>query len=195
MENNKFCGVDFGAKLAGTTAIAFADSEGKICVEFSKKGQDADTWLLGKIQSAQFANVFIDAPLSLPGIYRALPNCSDYFYRKCDRDLQAMSPMFLGGLTARAMRLQKQLHDLQIECKETYPAYIATQLGLKELGYKKDKAALNICLETVEKNYNFKTKGIENWHCFDALLAYIGGIHFQSGKGKKFGDAEGIVYV
>ena len=101
-------GVDYGSKMAGTTVVAVA-RERQIDLLQSGRKQDADAWLLETAVAQQPDHIFLDAPLSLPGVYRHLPGRSDYFYREADRELQAMSPMFLGGLTARAMQLHERL--------------------------------------------------------------------------------------
>jgi uncharacterized protein len=177
-------GIDFGAKTAGTTVIAWLEAE-SICFAASKKNADADECVLATLRSIAASNqahrarlvslassadsassasyvssapahelcVCIDAPLSLPGVFTGLAGCDDYFYRASDRALRAMSPMFLGGLTARAMRLanhsasrlarraaqreheQNDEHG-HIHFYETYPAEAARRLALKEVGYK-----------------------------------------------------------
>ena len=99
-------GVDFGSKLSGQTVVAILDND-IIQVQRSEKGKDADDFLLGVLEATKITLVGIDAPLSLPGLY--LGNGSDYFFREADRDLGAMSPMFLGGLTARAIRIRDKL--------------------------------------------------------------------------------------
>ncbi|MBK8669277.1 MAG: hypothetical protein IPN89_07345 [Saprospiraceae bacterium] len=38
-------GVDFGSKLAGTTAIAYLEN-GMYCIHQSQKGQNTDEWIL-----------------------------------------------------------------------------------------------------------------------------------------------------
>ena len=97
-------GIDYGAKLAGTTAICFEQS-GQLKIWQSEKKKDADKFVQESIKQLQPTTVFIDAPLSLPLAY--FGEGENYFYRECDKILKGMSPMFLGGLTARAMRLAK----------------------------------------------------------------------------------------
>jgi uncharacterized protein len=43
----------------------------------------------------QPARIFMDAPLSLPQVFFG-PSGNEFFYRRCGRELKAMSPMFLG---------------------------------------------------------------------------------------------------
>src|SRR5215212_2962102 len=100
-------GVDYGSKLAGTTAIAVLEGN-TITVHQSLKKQDADLFLTGLLKKYRPSVVGFDAPLSLPGVYRGMKDKNDYFYRTADRELTCMSPMFLGGLTARAIKLTTQ---------------------------------------------------------------------------------------
>ncbi len=98
-------GIDYGAKLAGTTAISFVENNQIKTVQSVRK-QNADTFCLDWISRLKPDFIMIDAPLSLPLAY--FGKGDDYFYRQADRELKAMSPLFLGGLTARAMRLANQ---------------------------------------------------------------------------------------
>ena len=123
-------GIDYGAKMAGTTVIAHLHDE-QLTLTQSVKKQDADKFVLEKVAAIQPTHLFLDAPLSLPGVYRSLPDCDSFFYRKSDQAVQAMSPMFLGGLTARAMQLAHQLQNQGLEIIEIYPAKLAERLGLK----------------------------------------------------------------
>ena len=114
--NVKWIGIDYGAKLSGNTAVVWEEKGGLFCTQ-SAKGKDTDKWLGELIYSLQPEDIFIDAPLSLPAVYSH--SGSDYFYRRCDRECKAMSPMFIGGLTARAMRLKDTLSEFNWH--ETYP--------------------------------------------------------------------------
>jgi len=115
-------GLDFGASLSGNTALAYY-KEGRVWVERAVKGQPADPWLLSCLEANRPAVLAIDAPLSLPGAYfgRGL----DFHFRRSDRLLGAMSPMFLGGLTARAIALQQATRHLATRWVETYPSQVA----------------------------------------------------------------------
>jgi predicted nuclease with RNAse H fold len=104
----KIVGIDYGAKLAGTTVAAWNEN-GSLHWKCSGKKQDADKWLEEKLLQLRPDLIFMDAPLSLPGVYSG--QGTDYFYREGDRALGAMSPMFLGGLTARAMQLKANLTE------------------------------------------------------------------------------------
>jgi hypothetical protein len=104
-------GIDYGSRSSGNTIMAWSLAGGNVSFFRPEKGLDADVAVFRVLTEMRPATVGIDAPLSLPGRYRDLPGCSDYFYRHCDRELKAMSPMFLGGLTARAMRLSDQMRE------------------------------------------------------------------------------------
>jgi predicted nuclease with RNAse H fold len=126
------CGIDYGSKLAGTTAVAWLDTVTQaIAITCSLKGKDADVFLYDCLVKLNPACVFIDAPLSLPGVYSLGGAYTDHFFRQADKQLQAMSPMFLGGLTARAIKLKKELNAISVPVFETYPAAQAIRLGLK----------------------------------------------------------------
>lgn len=184
-------GVDYGSKQAGTTVMAFA-KKGSIHFYQSEKKADADAALRRWLQEQQPAQVFIDAPLSLPMVYRSADTAADYFYRRADRELKAMSPMFLGGLTARAMRLAAGMqNDLPLVFRETYPGYLAKVLGLPKVEYKKQKVHLASLTTTLLERYELDVENIpENWHQFDALLAYISGLRYQAGQHQTFGEPE-----
>lgn len=194
------CGIDYGSKLAGTTVLASGDTATGI-VSFcqSKTRQDADIFLLHCIQTLPLpvGIVCVDAPLSLPGVYRQLPGYDDYFYRTADRKLQAMSPMFLGGLTARAMRFSKLLEAECIEVRETYPAAQARRLQLFELGYKQARENIAGVLERIQVLFPEWKLGqpATNWHQVDALLAMIGAYRFVQKVSECAGDEpEGVIH-
>ena len=189
-------GIDYGSKLAGTTVICFVENE-QLKLKQSQKKQDADQFLLSEITFLNPEFIFLDAPLSLPGVYRNLEGYSDYFYRQSDKDLKAMSPMFLGGLTARAMRLQAQLKEKNYSVFETYPGYLAQMLSLKEIGYKKEKENIPLVLEQFSNQLPYNLAEIpKNWHQFDAILAFYSGYRYLAGKSESYGRIEeGVIIV
>jgi predicted nuclease with RNAse H fold len=185
----KIAGIDYGSKLAGTTAIAFPLA-GSIRVVKSKKKQDADAFILRWVEEYAPEQLFIDAPLSLPGVYRHPEQYEDYFYRKADRQLSAMSPMFLGGLTARAMRLRAAMPAIQV--MEVYPGGLARLLALDLSRYKKDKAYLPEAIQALAPfftGYEFPAE-LPGWHSFDALLALASGYRFMQARHITYGTAE-----
>lgn len=190
-------GIDYGSKLAGTTVVAWAE-EGQIKWQQSAKKMDADRFLLDWAQAVRPARLFLDAPLSLPGVYRQPEAYSDYFYRAGDRELRAMSPMFLGGLTARAMQLQAKLAPLGCEVFETYPAQLSRHLALDAMRYKKDKAYLTEAAQLLLNHLpKLPLQALPaNWHQFDALLAYCSAYRYAQGKAVSFGvPEEGCIWV
>ena len=188
-------GIDYGAKMSGTTALAILNNPTNIVqILCCEKKYDADKFILNHLSKIENALVFIDAPLSLPGIYRDREICNHYFYRKADQQLQAMSPMFLGGLTARAMQLNSESIHL---FHEVYPAALAKQLQLQELHYKKEKMQIQHVVNYLIEKFDLETENsFKTWHEVDALLALITGIRINNGTAQKYGDEiEGVIYV
>lgn len=186
-------GIDYGSKLAGTTAIAISNGQ-KIDLLLSEKKRDADAFLQEVMQESKNAMVFIDAPLSLPGVYFGLEKADDYFYRESDLAMKAMSPMFLGGLTARAMKLRAKLETDKRKFFETYPARQADRLGLKDLGYK--QKGLVGCVALLQSKFDLKFPEVSNWHMFDALLALHGASRHAKGDAEFFGnETEGGIWI
>lgn len=184
-------GIDFGAKLAGTTAIAY-NQEQELHLEQSRKGEDADAWLLKRIQEIHPVVVILDAPLSLPGVYQG--KGSDYFYRQCDRELQAMSPMFLGGLTARAMKLNATLNHRLLE---GYPsAFVRFRQGGKWIEAYKQKDQGLFLQKAPGFQSGFKCSEPQNRHQTDALICFCIALHYYRRTHFSVGDpAEGqIIY-
>jgi len=147
-------GIEYGAKLAGTTAICFEKNE-QLVIFQSEKKKDADYFGKG----------------------------DNYFYRAADKVLKGMSPMFLGGLTARAMKLTKQLEKEEIQCYETYPAQIVKHyLATKTEGYKKQKIFLANFSQTLSTELPFSfAETPTNWHQVDSALAWWAGWRFYNG--------------
>lgn len=187
-------GIDYGAKLAGTTVLAISKNAKDVSIISCRKNEDADAFILRHLKEYPNGIVCIDAPLSLPLVYAQPEKISEYFYRKCDKLLQAMSPMFLGGLTARAMQLKAKSN---LPYYEVYPAALANELALKTLQYKKEKAAISIISEKVLQHFKIKcTHTFTTWHEVDALLALCIGLRIQNKTAIAYGDAaEGTIWV
>ncbi len=195
----KIFGIDYGSKLSGNTVIAVC-AQGEILFLDVKKGVDADQFILHASEHFKPSVIFIDAPLSLPGIYAKLPDCNNYHFRKADLQLKAMSPMFLGGLAARAIELKEKLIRRGVKVHETYPRIIASRLNLKSNGYKGSRLGLKDCKKEIVKhlpqNIDLDVDDIKNWHYFDSLLALMSAINFCSGNHDIFGDPnEGEIYI
>ena len=191
-------GVDYGAKLAGTTAAAML-AQGQLRVWQSAAGQDADKWLRELVLQQQAKVVYIDAPLTLPAIYGQATHTAipDYFYRQADRELQAMSPMFIGGLTARAIQLRAQLAQNGVAALETYPSALIRLLLPHLQGYKKDPATLPVFGAALQELLPFQLlEQPQNWHQFDAILVWFSGYRHAKGQSVLYGDArEGRIIV
>lgn len=191
-------GIDYGSKLAGTTAAAFVE-DGKLQVSQTQRGQDADAWILELASTLHPKTIYIDAPLSLPKVYSQgvfTPEAA-YFYRACDREVQAMSPMFIGGLTARAIQLRARLAETSIAVLETYPSQLNKLLFSHLQGYKKSPAALPVFTEALQSLLPFPLAQLPaNWHQFDSLLAWLSGYRHTLGTSVLYGDArEGRIIV
>lgn len=193
---DKIAGIDFGARTAGTTVVSLVLA-GKVQLFQCPKGSDADQFILTILDRGKPNQVYLDAPLSLPGVYQGLAGCEDYFYRACDRELSAMSPMFLGGLTARAMQLRKKLEDGGMKVFETYPAQLTRLLELDQTTYKDSIDGLPSLLYAVRPHLTFTLESEPtNWHQFDALLATISGWRHKKGEARQYGhEGEGVILV
>lgn len=184
-----FAGIDYGSKMAGTTVVCVVENKQCILLEQSEKKKDADQFVQDIISQKQVKRIFIDAPLSLPGVYTRPTQFDNYFYRKADQITQAMSPMFLGGLTARAMRLKDYFNKNNIDVKEVYPSLWAKHFGLKELGYKKEKQSIRTIELKLKNALDFEWKcKIQNWHQIDALLAAHSGQRYLDKNFESIGD-------
>jgi len=181
--------IDFGAKLAGTTVVCSAKN-GHLHLLQSAKKQDADAWLRNIIAEQNPSAVYMDAPLSLPGVYQG--EGDNFHYRQCDRLLGAMSPMFLGGLTARAMQVRAAFP--LIPFYEIYPAQLVRIAFQGDVFYKKDLSAFLV--KKAEKLPFPFAKQPENWHQVDAALAWLSGWRHGRGEALPFGEeGEGLIWV
>lgn len=198
-------GIDYGSKLAGTTVIAFLNAQHEIEFAASQKNQDADHFILQWVAKHQPNHIFLDAPLSLPGVYQNKTTFNDYFYRMADKAVQAMSPLFLGGLTARAMKLSADLTEFQVITLEVYPAYLAKTLALDKHLYKKQRehmlplfrqlqpALSSLISQPIQLHHD---ESILTWHHFDAILALLSGLRYLNHQHLSFGDpSEGLIIV
>ena len=188
-------GIDYGSKLAGTTVVTY-NLNGNLKQRSSEKRKDADMLILEAVKELGPTSIFIDAPLSLPLAYSNKGN--DFFYREADRMLKAMSPMFLGGLTARAMKLKNQIEaEFGIAAYETYPAaLIQTFSDLSELYNKKDVKSIPPFIEIFsQKIPDFSIEELpKSYHSVDSLLAWFSGYRHLEGKASCVGNKkEGII--
>jgi predicted nuclease with RNAse H fold len=184
-------GIDYGSKLAGTTVIAYYQNE-MVRFRASKHQEDADKFIVKHLELMKPQFVFLDAPLSLPGKYVDKEAYTDYFYRVADRELGAMSPMFLGGLTARAMKLKDYLEKMEMTVFETYPKHQAVILELNNTMYKRDEKHIRELSKVVSDKFNLNVNHdqMKTWHHLDSLLAYIAGVRFMNKAHMAIGDQE-----
>jgi len=194
-DHSRIIGVDYGSKLAGTTCIAHL-IKSKLYVTQSEVKGDADEWLKTYINDNAIKIVFLDAPLSLPAAFQGRGD--DFMYRKGDREVQAMSPMFLGGLTARAMKLKHELNKSNIDVIEVYPGgFIKTSTALKDHYHKKDKTSIPKFMELLYSIFKLDiTTPITNYHQVDSILALLIGLKYIDGIAASLGDEEeGLIWI
>jgi predicted nuclease with RNAse H fold len=190
-------GIDYGSKYAGTTVICY-NSAHQVRFIPSSKNVDADSFLLTELTFLDPDLVMIDAPLSLPGVFWLGNGYSDHFFRKCDKEVRAMSPMFLGGLTARAMSLKKCMNGMGNKMLETYPRRLVEELGLPRSNYKNKKGDLPVFVDHLVRKLGVRINSPQliSWHHVDALLAFLSGIRYLENRSSKYGlPEEGIIVV
>jgi len=193
----RIMGIDYGNKYSGTTVICY-NSFYKVRFIESSKNTDADSFILTEARHVKPDLILIDAPLTLPGIYFRRNGYSDHFFRTCDRELKAMSPMFLGGLTARAIRLKRELNRYGIEVMETYPRKLVELIELPTDVYKQSVDDLGIFTNHLVEKLGITVNRalLTSWHRMDALLAFLSGLRHLEKKSKRYGKMdEGVVYV
>lgn len=194
-----FFGIDYGSKLTGNTVIAIFQDDRIIFLDVDK-GVDADNFIINAADHFKPDHIFMDAPLSLPGIYCSQEGKTNYHFREADLELKAMSPMFLGGLAARAIELKDNLANKGITVYETYPRVMAERLKLKALGYKGSQTGLHSCAKKIGSKINpkiaFDYKDIQTWHHLDAMLALMSAMSHDLGQTEVFGDpVEGQIHI
>lgn len=185
-------GVDYGAKKSGNTAVAISNGF-KISIYQAEKGADSDRWLNKLLVKYPPYFVAIDAPLSLPKAWCG--GNGDLFYRKCDSALKAMSPLFLGGLTARAVQFKRSLEEKKTEVIECYPKGFVQKI--LDGYYPKAGEILDETLQKLSKEHQLIFSQIPtNEHQIDATLSLIMAIRYQKGLAQAFGEErEGLIWV
>lgn len=194
-----YFGIDYGSKFTGNTVIAILQDMQILFMEVDKK-VDADQFIRNAAEHFEPDWIFLDAPLSLPMVYSNPAKGGNYHFRQADLECRAMSPMFLGGLAARAIELKDQLEEMGIRVYETYPRIRAKSLGLEPLGYKAKKSAIASCVAQIKKGLSPKLEldpaDLKTWHHVDALLALLSAMAYESDDCKIYGNQEeGRIYV
>lgn len=187
-------GVDYGSKTAGTTVLARVIN-GEIVLSQSLKGQNADSFISEIVAGEDIRLIALDAPLSLPGKLVSVPGKDNYFYRDCDSQLKAMSPMFIGGLTARAIKLKDEFIEQGREVIEAYPKAFVVNLTYDEFYSKKNLSNLQEFIDKLNEEFSdFRFPEVKNWHQTDAIIALLIAHKYQKGTHSSAGDPdEGLI--
>jgi len=191
-------GISYGSKLSGNTVIAILNIN-KIYFLDVEENTNADDFIFNAAQHFKPDVVFLDAPLSLPARCCGKKG-NDFHFRKADIQLKAISPMFLGGITARAMQLKSRLENESTKVYETHVKSQACNYKLIDLGYKKEDNHLISCRNTLKEKLSpslfFDCQEIKTWQHLDAFLALFSAMRFVMCRADTFGNAkEGLIYV
>lgn len=183
-------GIDFGARHSGNTALCRRE-RGLFVFERVAKGLDSDEWVEHRVLELAPTAVYIDAPLSLPGAY--FGRGSDHFYREADRLAGGMSPMFLGGLTARAIRLAEGWRKAGIAVHEAYPSAFVRR-SWEFLSISAGKAIPKHTLRLMAGMCLLPPPDPKDRHEADAWLCWVIGHRHQQGEARALGRAdEGVI--
>lgn len=185
-----FVGIDLGARSSGNTAVCHR-SRGLFRFARSAKGADGDAWLEEHIARLAPAVIYMDAPLSLPGAYFGRGH--DHFFRLADQQAGGMSPMFLGGLTARAIRLAEGWRKQGIRVHEAYPAALIRN-SWEFLHIASGRAIPRHKLRLMAGMCMLPPPEPADRHEADAWLCWVIGHRHQRGEATLFGvPEEGVI--
>lgn len=183
-------GIDLGARRSGNTAVCVREKSGfrfHRCAE----GGDGDEWLKDLIAGIQPRSIYIDAPLSLPGAY--FDRGEDFSFRAADRLAGGMSPMFLGGLTARAMSLADLWRKGGIAVHEAYPSALIRH-AWESLDIRPRVAIPRSKLRLMAGMMLLPPPEPADRHEADSWLCWVIGLRHQRGEALSFGNAaEGVI--
>ena len=105
--------------------------------------------------------------------------------------------MFLGGLTARAMKMKRLLTAQNISVFETYPAALVRQILPHSKFYKKDIQGFRKELHTIIRGLELSAlPHFATFHQVDSLLAWISGYRHLTHQSNIVGsEQEGLIYI
>ena len=185
-----FIGIDYGAQYAGSTVICIRE-RGLFRFERCAKGQEADAWLMQRVRELLPSAIYMDAPLTLPAAYFGKGN--DHFFRLADRETGGMSPMFLGGLTARAIQAASQWRSSGISVFEAYPSALV-RMEWDYLKIPKRRTIPQHHVRLMAGMFQLPPPGRKDRHEADAWLCWLIGFRHQQGVAKSFGShSEGLI--
>ena len=190
-------GIDYGSKNSGFTCASLL-KQGKVFIYQAEKNKDADQSLKDFLVRYKPDVIGIDAPLSLPGVLRGLKRFTNYHFRQADIEAKAMSPMFLGGLTARAIEIATWFNSAWgTQVIEVYPKLVSQELLLDTKRYKREEDYLPAAVRLLKNavKWDLSDSKIENWHQFDSLLALYTTERFSNNIAQSLGNKqEGLIY-
>ena len=189
----KHIGIDYGSKYSGTTAICYVKKKA-LHFDQSERQKDADEFVDKWLTKNKPEAIYIDAPLSLPAAYHGTG--TDFFFRKCDIELDSKSPMSIGRLTATAMQLKAKFSSDTTSFYETYPGALAKALSeAADKTYSQKQENFEPFIALLEEHLPIPfAKPPEDWHQVEAALAWLAGHRHINDKAEMAGEAkEGII--
>ncbi len=189
-------GIDLGNKASGNTALCFLN-QSKLQYIQPKKKDDELNVILEIIKKHKIHLVCIDAPLTLPAVYYQTHEFNDYMYRECDKLCKAMSPMFVGAFTARAIQLKNMLEHKKLQVIEVYPKKLIEMLKLTTYyPKKKENNVPHKLIQKLKDGVPFNFSKPESLHQLDALLCWYSGFRYLNNEHLEFGHKkEGIIII
>ncbi|MCH8555192.1 MAG: hypothetical protein LAT76_08545 [Schleiferiaceae bacterium] len=194
-----WAGVSLGGKYTGDSALAIY-SNGQILIVQPDEGVDSDAFSTQVIEQFAPEIITIDAPITIPGALTKTSGCFDYHFRQADKECGCISPMIIGGRTARAIELKSVWEKLGKEVYETSPRLLARDFGLREMGYRKTGLHLRNCAALLKASFNpdinLAERDISNWTRLDALLALMTAMKIETKTATSIGNPEeGLIWV
>ncbi|MFN7012828.1 MAG: hypothetical protein ACK4ON_01005 [Bacteroidia bacterium] len=195
-KTSEILGIDLGNKGSGNTALCYLLNN-TLQLHQIKKGKDEFSIILDVIDKYSIRLVCIDAPLSLPRVYFDKNKFNDYMYRECDKACKAMSPMFVGAFTARAIQLKNMLENKKSQVIEVYPKKLVETINLTAYyPNKKENKVPNELILNLKKEIPYNFCKPETLHQLDALICWQSGFRYLNKKHLEFGHKkEGIIIV